>query len=141
MAILRDVDRDAIRKELAGLTGPVKLINFTQELECQYCKETGEIIRELAQLSDKLSSESYNFITDKEMVDKFKIDKIPATVVMGQDDRGIRFYGIPSGYEFISLLEDIRMVSSGSSGLNPKTIEILGKLQKPLHLQVFVTPT
>jgi len=141
MAILRDVDRDAIRKELAGLTGPVKLINFTQELECQYCKETGEIIRELAQLSDKLSSESYNFITDKEMVDKSKIDKIPATVVMGQDDRGIRFYGIPSGYEFISLLEDIRMVSSGSSGLNPKTIEILGKLQKPLHLQVFVTPT
>ena len=141
MAILRDVDRDAIRKELAGSTGPVKLINFTQELECQYCKETGEIIRELAQLSDKLSSESYNFITDKEMVDKFKIDKIPATVVMGQDDRGIRFYGIPSGYEFISLLEDIRMVSSGSSGLNPKTIEILGKLQKPLHLQVFVTPT
>ena len=141
MAILRDVDRDAIKKELAGLTGPVKLINFTQELECQYCKETGEIIRELTQLSDKLSSESYNFMTDKEMVDKFKVDKIPATVVMGQEDRGIRFYGIPSGYEFISLLEDIRMVSSGNSGLNPKTIEILGELQKPLHLQVFVTPT
>lgn len=141
MAILRDVDRDAIRKELAGLTGPVKLINFTQELECQYCKETGEIIRELTQLSDKLSSEYYNFITDKEVVDKFKVDKIPATVVMGQEDRGIRFYGIPSGYEFISLLEDIRMVSSGNPGLTPKTIEILGKLQNPLHLQVFVTPT
>jgi len=141
MAILRDADRQAIKKELDGLTGPVKLINFTQELECQYCKETNQIIKELSELSDKITSETYNFVTDKEMADRFKIDKIPATIVMGAEDRGIRFYGIPSGYEFISLLEAIKMAASGDSGLSPESKKILGNLKAPLHLQVFVTPT
>jgi len=141
MAILRDADRQAIKKELDGLTGPVKLINFTQELECQYCKETNQIIKELSELSDKITSETYNFVTDKEMADSFKIDKIPATIVMGAEDKGIRFYGIPSGYEFISLLEAIKMAASGDSGLSPESKKILGNLKAPLHLQVFVTPT
>jgi glutaredoxin-like protein len=141
MGIIKDADKEAIKKELAGLTGPVKLINFTQELECQYCKETNQIVREVSELSNKITFETYNFIADKEMVGSLKIDKIPATIVMGSDDRGIRFYGVPSGYEFISLLEAIRMVSSGNSGLQQQSKEILGKLRKPLHLQVFVTPT
>jgi glutaredoxin-like protein len=141
MAMLKDSDREAIRKELAGLTGPVKLINFTQELECQYCRETNQILREVSEISVKITFETFNFVTDKEIVDKYKIDKIPATVVMGPDDRGIRFYGIPSGYEFISLIEDIKMVSSGNSGLQPKAKEVLAKLKSPLHMQVFVTPT
>lgn len=141
MGIIKDADKEAIKKELAGLTGPVKLINFTQELECQYCKETNQIVREVSELSNKITFETYNFIADKEMVGSLKIDKIPATIVMGSDDRGIRFYGVPSGYEFISLLEAIRMVSSGNSGLQQQSKEILGKLKKPLHLQVFVTPT
>jgi len=141
MGIIKDADKEAIKKELAGLTGPVKLINFTQELECQYCKETNQIVREVSELSNKITFETYNFIADKEMVGSLKIDKIPATIVMGSDDRGIRFYGVPSGYEFISLLEAIRMVSSGNSGLPQQSKEILGKLKKPLHLQVFVTPT
>ena len=141
MGILKDSDRETIRKELTSLTGPVKLINFTQDLECQYCKETNAIVREVAELSDRIAAETYNFVSDKEIVETFKIDKIPATVVMGDDDRGIRFYGIPSGYEFISLLEDIKMVSSGISGLNPGTLETLARLKVPLHLQVYVTPT
>jgi glutaredoxin-like protein len=140
MAMLKDSDKDAIRQQFRKLTGEVKLINFTQELECQYCRETNQIVKEVAELSDKITAETYNFVNDKEVGGKFNIDKIPATVVMGEEDRGIRFYGIPSGYEFSSLLESIRMVSAGESGLGKTSKEILGQLKKPLHLQVFVTP-
>lgn len=140
MAFLKDSDKDAIKQQFSQLTGEVRLINFTQELECQYCRETNQIVREVADLSDKITAETYNFVTDKEVADKFNIDKIPATVVMGEEDRGIRFYGIPSGYEFSSLLESIKMVSTGESGLGKTSKEILGKLKKPVHLQVFVTP-
>jgi glutaredoxin-like protein len=56
-------------------------------------------------------------------------------------DYGIRYFGIPSGYEFSSLIEDIMMVSSGQSGLSAATKEVLANLEKPVHLQVFVTPT
>ncbi len=140
MALLKDSDKDAIRQQFQQLNGKVKLINFTQELECQYCRETNQIVKEVAELSDKITAETYNFVTDKETAEKFNIDKIPATVVMGEEDRGIRFYGIPSGYEFTSLLESIKMVSTEESGLGKTSKEILGKLKKPIHLQVFVTP-
>jgi glutaredoxin-like protein len=140
MALLKDSDKDAIRQQFEQLTGDVKLINFTQELECQYCRETSQIVKEVSQLSDKITAETYNFVSDKEIAEKFNIDKIPATVVMGEEDKGIRFYGIPSGYEFSSLLESIKMVSTGESGLGKTSKEILGKLKEPVHLQVFVTP-
>jgi glutaredoxin-like protein len=141
VAIISENDKEIIKKELAGLTGPVKLINFTQEMECQYCRETNLLLQEIAELSDKITTETYNFVTDAEMTSKYKIDKIPATVIMGGEDKGIRFYGIPSGYEFVTLLDTIKMVSAGDSGLDLKTKELLGQLKKPVHLQVFITPT
>jgi glutaredoxin-like protein len=141
MAILKDSDREILKNELGNLTGPVKLVNFTQQLECQFCRDTNEIVQELSGLSDKITTETHNFITDKDAVDKYNIDKIPATVIMGAEDKGIRFYGIPSGFEFVSLLEGIKMISSNRSGLSRGTKEILERLKQPLHIQVLVTPT
>ena len=40
MALLSDRDEKDVRAKLAGLTGRVTLVNFTQELSCQYCRET-----------------------------------------------------------------------------------------------------
>jgi len=141
MAIIPENDREIIKKELADLSGKVKLINFTQEIECQFCRETKTLLTEISELSDKIGIEIYNFITDSEMTNKYKIDKIPATVIMGEDDKGIRFYGIPSGYEFVTLLDTIKMVTAGQSGLGDKSREFLAQLKKPVHLQVFITPT
>ena len=66
------------QQRLAAMTAPVKLIYFTQELECPTCKETHELLKALADLSDRLSLEVYNFVTDKETAEKYEIDKIPA---------------------------------------------------------------
>ncbi len=145
MALLKEEDRQHLIEHFKGLETPVKLVVFTQEMECQYCKETRMIAEELADLSDKISLEVYDFVNDGEIAEQYNIDKIPATVVMqGGDnpkDYGIRYFGIPSGYEFSSLIEDIMMVSSGESGLSAATKDILAKLDQPVHLQVFVTPT
>ncbi len=139
--IIADKDREAIRDRLKEMQGRVKLTNFTQELECQYCRETRQLVEELAGLSDKLEAEVYNFQIDKEKVQAYKVDKIPATVIEGAQDYGIRWYGIPLGYEFATLLEEILAVSVGQSGLSPDTKEKLAEVSGPLHLQVFVTPT
>jgi glutaredoxin-like protein len=71
------------------------------------------------------------------------IDKIPALAVLGGSgkDYGIRFFGIPAGYEFASLLEALEMVAKGDSELAPATREKLKELRAPVNLQVFVTPT
>ena len=67
-------------------------------------------------------------------------------MVVGEEDSGvrfygIRFYGIPSGYEFTSLLDAIQSVSRGTAELSEETQTYLNELSKPVHLQVFVTPT
>lgn len=139
--MLQERDRQVVRQRLEGLVEPVRLVYFTQELECEFCRETRQLLEEVAALSDKVSLEVFNFQTDREQRDAYGIDKIPATVVMGKKDYGIRYYGVPSGYEFASLLETMLLVSSGDSGLAVETRQRLAQLQKPLHLEVFVTPT
>ena len=141
MGLLQEKDREYIRDLFSKLTNPVKLIYFTQEIECQYCRETHQILDELSELSDKVNLEVYNFVTDKEMAEKYNVDKIPATVIEGTKDYGIRYYGIPSGYEFSSVLEDIVDVSKGDSGLSEESRQLLKEITSPLRLQVFVTPT
>jgi glutaredoxin-like protein len=114
---------------------------FTQEMECRFCKETHGLLEELSALSDKIKLEVYDFVKDKVEAEKYGVDKIPATVVMDESDHGIKIYGIPSGYEFGSLIEALRLVSSGDVMLSPETKEFLDRLEKDVHLQVFVTPT
>lgn len=141
MSFIGERDRQAIQDRLRDLPSPVKLINFTQQLECQYCRETRDLLTELAELSDQLTLEVYNFQIDKAKVEEYKIDKIPATVIVGAKDYGIRYYGIPAGYEFASLLEDMIAVSKGESGLSAKSKEKVRAVTVPIHIQVFVTPT
>jgi glutaredoxin-like protein len=149
MALLKEEDRQHLIKEFEALKNPVKLLMFTQELECQYCRETRMIAEEIAELSDSISLEVYNFVTDKEVAEQYDIDKIPAIAVLPDGDEsedeskdyGIRYYGIPSGYEFSSLIEDLMMVSQGESGLSEATKAQIADLTEPVHIQVFVTPT
>jgi glutaredoxin-like protein len=145
MPLLKDKDRQYLTEQFETLDLPVKLIVFTQEFECHYCAETRQIAEELAALSDNITLEVYDFVADKEIAEQHNVDKIPATVVMrgGEQpkDYGIRYYGIPSGYEFSSLIEDIKLIASGESGLSAPTKQWVADLQDPVHLQVFVTPT
>lgn len=141
MTFLTDKDKEQIRETFDSLENKVQLVHFTQELQCQYCLETKKLLEELSELSNKIDLIVFNFQIDKEMVEKFNVDKVPATIVMGEKDFGIRYYRIPSGYEFSSLIEDIVDVSKEDAGLLAESKELLAQIKKPLHLQVFVTPT
>jgi hypothetical protein len=50
-------------------------------------------------------------------------------------------YGLPSGYEFGTLVDAILDVSRGESGLSAETRQALAALARPVHIQVFSTPT
>lgn len=141
MPFLDEQTQAQVKQQLEGLKGPVKLVVFTQELECEYCRENRALAQEVADLSDQIAIEVYNFALNKEVVQRYNVDKIPAIVVEGKKDYGVRFYGVPFGYEFASLLEAIQCVSAGDSGLAPESREMLAGLKEPLHLQVFVTLT
>ncbi len=141
MNLLKDEDKKYITDEFKKLKDGVKIAFFTQKLECQFCDQTHKLLEEVTGLSDKLNLEVFNFAIDTAKVQEYKVDKIPATIIEGTKEYGIRFFGIPSGYEFTSLLEAISMVSLGDSGLSKDSRRKLKTVDKPVHIQVFITPT
>lgn len=126
---------------LAKVPNPVRLVVFTQENECQHCKEAREVAQEVAGLSDRLSVEVYDLTKDSAKAAEYRVDKVPAICVAGAKDHGIRFYGVPAGYEFSTLVSLIDVVGRRDSGLRPESRAKLAGLASPVDLQVFVTLT
>ena len=145
MPLLDEKTKNDVAALLSEINGAAKMIVFTQDFECQFCRETREIAEEIAALSDKVSVEVLDFQEDAEKAEALRIDKIPAMAILGEngEDYGVRYYGIPSGYEFSSLLHDLKAVAAGPAGseLSEETLKYLDELEGELHLQVFVTPT
>src|SRR5213593_4172752 len=66
MSILTERDRAAVRKEFEKLTGPVKLVVFSQELLAgDLCRQNEALVREVAELSDKITVEILNLADER----------------------------------------------------------------------------
>jgi len=135
-----------INDAFAELKEPVQVIYFGSKENCEYCAETQQLLEEVTALHDKLELKVYDIREHQEMAKQFSVSEAPAVIIAARQgeevqDLGIQFLGIPSGHEFSTLIGDIVMVSKRESGLSEKTREFLRKLETPLQLQVFVTPT
>jgi glutaredoxin-like protein len=139
--MLKDEDKKAVAERFKEMKESVKIVMFTQENECRFCAPTRELIEDLAGLSEKLEIEILDFVKDKARADELGIDKIPALAIMGEKDYGIRFFGIPAVYEFSTLVEDIVMAGKREHGLPEDVVKELAKIDSPVHMQVFVSPT
>jgi glutaredoxin-like protein len=142
MGLIPEEHKEHVKSEFAqNLEKPVKIIMFTQEVECKFCAETKQLVQEVAALNDKISVEVYDFVANADKAKQYGVDKVPAVVILGEKDYGVRFYGMPHGYEFQTLTEGIVNVSRGRTDLSEKTREMLKEVKTPVHIQVFVTLT
>lgn len=152
MALLSERDRKKLQEFFGSrLVRPVRLVLFTQEQRliwtpwnqpCQFCKETEELVRELEQMSPMIDVEIHNFDRESDLADRYGVDKVPALIITDGDGRSnIRYFGIPAGMEFTALIEDIVMVSQGKTNMSADVRAKIKAIDKPVHIQVFVTPT
>jgi glutaredoxin-like protein len=142
VSLIPDEHKEHLREELnEKLENPVKIIMFTQEIECQFCTQARQLINELAALNDKIKVEVYDFLKDSEKAKEYGVDKVPAIAIVGERDYGLRFYGIPYGYELQTFLEGIINVSRGKTDVSEETRNRLKEIKTPVHIQVFVTLT
>ncbi|OGR75396.1 MAG: hypothetical protein A2X32_12815 [Elusimicrobia bacterium GWC2_64_44] len=132
---------DEVKKRFSELPGEVKIVFFTEALMCQTCGLAEDFYKELATLSEKVKLEIYNKVTDTEKAAAYGVEQTPAAIIEGINGARIRFYGIPAGYEFISLLEALRNSTVLAVDLQPETLAALGGVNKPVNIKVFVTPT
>ena len=141
MGFLSDADTQAVRDEFTKLSGPVKLVVFAAELGDDTHRQTVALVKEVAALSDTITVEVLNPHIDRERAAGYGIEVAPAVVVEGARDYGIRFLGIPAGYEFANLVDSILVASSGVPALSAATTEALAGLTEDVTIKVFTTPT
>ncbi|MBU0580736.1 MAG: thioredoxin family protein [Candidatus Margulisbacteria bacterium] len=130
-----------VTNEFKQLTQQVNLLVFSQQIKCAHCVYNENLINEVASNSKKIKVEIIDFKQNKLYAQNYKVEKIPVTIPIGKKDYGLRFFGIPAGYEFFNLIEAIKDVSRGTTDLDEATIKRLEKIKKPVHIQVLVTPT
>ena len=144
MSLIPDDKKELLRNDFkTKLVDPVKIVMFTQEIECRFCSDTRHLVQDIATLSDKITVEVYDFMADADKAKEYGITKIPALAIVGAKDYCVRIYGIPYGYELQTLIEAIVNVSRGrgKTDLSDKTKQILSEIKTPVHIQVFVTLT
>ncbi len=143
MSLLREEDRQTLIREFEGLTRSVQLLFFSRETDCTHCGETRQVLDELSGLSERITVKEVSFEEERETAGKYRIDKVPAIVVSDENgtDTGVRFFGIPAGYEFVSLVGAVKDAGSGAVELSPAVQEQVRRIEDPVHIQVFVTPS
>ena len=143
----RQVLEDRFRKELKR---KITVSLFTQSVgqliipgrECATCPQTKQILEELISLSPMLELEVVDFYSQAQRSQESGVERIPA-IVMAKDGGGsnVKYYGMPSGYEFVTIIEDLIALSKPRSPLSADTRKKLKLVDQDVHIQVFVTPT
>jgi glutaredoxin-like protein len=142
MSLIPEEHKAHLKEELSEkLEKPVRIVMFTQQLECSFCAQTRQLVEELATLNDKIKVEVCDFVADAEKAKEYDVDKVPALVILGEKDYGMRFYGLPFGYELQTLLEGVINASTGKTDLPEEIKKRLKEIKTPIHVQVFVTLT
>ena len=130
-----------LQRRLAALSSPVRLVFFTQTFGCDPCLPARQAADRIAALSEFLTVEEHNLVLDREQVAEYGVEWAPALAVIGARDAGIRYYGIPQGYEIESLVDAIEIAAGGGPTLSDDSLDALDTLERDVHLRVFVTPT
>lgn len=146
MSVIAPADQEKLRDAFADMTRSVTLLFFTQTLDCETCLQTRQILDELPLLSDRIAIEEVNVVLEKEKATPYGIDRVPAIALVYDDagerrDSRIRFLGAPAGYEFVSLVQAILIAGGRGLNLSAQSLAHLARVDKPVTMQVFTTPT
>ena len=146
MSLIAPADQTKLREAFAELTRPVTLVFFTQTLDCETCLQTRQILEELPLLSDRIAVEEVNFVLEKEKAAQYGVDRVPAIAIAYEEagerrDSRMRFLGAPAGYEFVSLVQAVLLAGGRGLNLSEQSLAHLARVDKPVTMQVFTTPT
>ena len=80
--------KDIFSKELKE---QVNLKLFSQAIGCETCQVAEELLKELADVNpEKIKLEVYSPLIDREISQKYGIDRVPTIVIEGDKDYGLR---------------------------------------------------
>jgi hypothetical protein len=140
VSMLSAKDKLYVKKTLSGMKDEVRLVLFSRDGgTCKYCDETEGLLSDIAGAESRVKVEILSLKKDAARAKELGIDKVPGIALLGKKDYNLRYFGLPSGYDFIPFVETIRAVGDDNPGISPESAVRLAKLTKPVQLSVFVT--
>ena len=141
------VNQEKLRESFDEMTGPVRLLFFTQTLGCETCLQTRQILDELPPLSDRITIEEVNFVLDKEKATQYGIDRVPASRCSAETTRtAATRLAYPLSRRAVRLR--VRVARPGGAAGRRPALEALRRNRDALaavddadEMQVFTTPT
>ncbi|MGH7314433.1 MAG: hypothetical protein ACREJV_14760 [Candidatus Rokuibacteriota bacterium] len=140
MGAVRDT-ATLIQDALRDLPGPVTLVSYTSDIESWYSHAERLLLEAIAAASARITLSIRADRWDARREAEVGIARTPALVLLGERDYGIRYYGVPDGYELETFLGTIRAAAERRSGLAADSVERLRRLTTRVHLEVFASPT
>ncbi len=130
-------------KELIGDLPKKVKIEFFRQNACDTCDDTQAFVKEIADLNPNIELSIHDLDEDAAVFQKYGIERTPAIVMLDGEgkDRGIRFFGIPAGYEINSFIASIRELGGLEEPVPENLLKRIQAIDKDVHIQVFVTPT
>ena len=143
MAVFRPEDEARVRELFAELERPVELLVALGPEETplvgaardiDFGAETVKVVRGLAELSE--------LVTCRVEEEPAGFERYPAVSVRPEGrEAGVRYDGLPFGYELGSLIGAILEAGRAASSLTGETLARLESLDRDVAIDVFVTPT
>jgi glutaredoxin-like protein len=142
MSIFRADEEGRVRELLDALDRRVDLLvalgpeetPLPGARDIDFGAETERVVEGLAALSDRVT-----FRVEDEPPG---FERYPAVAMLPDgEDVGLRYYGLPWGYELASLVGGVLEAGKTASSLAPESVERLATLDRDLTVDVFVTPT
>ncbi len=136
--VLSEKDKEAVRKMLEPVKKETKILFFrSDEPICKYCDVIKELLEDIHSVNPNIVFEVLD--TKGDEARKYGVEHGPTLVFA--DKPNIWYMGIPSGHEFRTFLEDIVAVGTGSIDLDASAARKIARVDEPLEILVFVTPT
>lgn len=141
MKLFNEETSKQLTEVFSAMKNDVTIALFTKDAPCETCAETKDFMEEVQELSDKIHLKQYHLINDAELAKKYNVTLTPSVVLLDATEnyRGVKFNGIPAGYEINSFVTGILELSGASNDLPESIANRLSKVEKPVNIKVFVT--
>jgi len=143
VSLFRESEEQGVRDLFAKLEREIELVLVLGPEETpmpgardiDFAGEAQKLVEGLAELGELVSAR-----TTEEP--ELGIERFPAIAVLADgDDTGIRYYGLPWGYELSSVVGAVVEAGRPESSLHDYSLELLDGLDRDVAIEVFVTPT
>jgi hypothetical protein len=133
-------DRDLVITKLEKLKNPVTVHLYTGGGNFPKTRQTSALLELMEENSENIRVVRHDMDREPALKADLGVDHGPVMALKGEKFQGHSYYGLPSHMELEPFLDGILIAAGQGQRPSPQTVSFLSKLEKEVHIRVFVTP-